>query len=258
MTDVPFFDQNAWPITSSDGVVFLETASSFEALYEQARSAEDRILTDVQVARLPNGAGLWNADEWRIRSKSATRLQQALGVGGTKHILEVGCGNGWLSGLLHRSRHQVLGIDLFTLELKQAARVFHSGPCFARCSPFATQLPTRYFDVVVLAASLQYFEDLPRLMDRLFTLLKPGGKVHVMDTVLYEDEHNARAARERTERYYANIQVPELSAHYHAHMLTDLQGLARCQVLAAPRSASLLHRLLKRSDPFSHLVLDRV
>jgi SAM-dependent methyltransferase len=243
--------------TLSDGVWMVAPPSPFEVLYEQARAKEQRILTDAQVAVLPDGRELWNAAEWRIRTRSAQRLQKALSVTTPQRVLEVGCGNGWLSALLQRSGHEVLGIDLFTHELKQAARVFPNGPVFARCDPFEPRLPTNWFDTVVLAASLQYFGDLPLLIKRLFELLKPAGTIHVMDTVLYRNSADATEARLRTERYYAAIQVPELSAHYHAHTQHALHGSGHCQVLATPASASFLDGLMGRRDPFTHVVLSR-
>lgn len=241
--------------TSSNGVVLIDPPCRFEVLYARARSAENRILTDAQVAMLPNGSGLWNASEWRIRSRSAQRLQQALGTGIPKKVLEVGCGNGWLSALLQRSGHQVLGIDIFTVELEQAARVFPAGPGFARCSPFTDRLSSRSFDVIVLAASIQYFPDPRTLMSRLFRLLVPGGSVHIVDSLLYTDPEEARKASLRTARYYASLGVPELAEHYHAHTLDALSSTGRCVVLHAPSNEPFHDRLLRRASPFTHVVI---
>jgi len=241
--------------TSSNGVIMIAPPCAFETLYAQARSAEKRILTDKQVAGLPDGAGLWNAAEWRIRARSAKRLQQALGTGAPKKVLEVGCGNGWLSALLQRSGHRVLGIDIFTDELEQAARVFPSGPCFARCSPFSDQLPIRSFDAIVLAASIQYFPNPGMLMTRLFRSLVPEGCIHIVDSVLYSDPEEARKASLRTARYYSSLGIPELAEHYHAHTLDALAGTGRCEVLHAPSNEPLLERLLRRASPFTHVVI---
>jgi SAM-dependent methyltransferase len=241
--------------TTSNGVILIDPPSAFETLYARARSAENRILTDGQVATLPDGTGLWNAAEWRIRSRSAARLKQALDTGAAKKVLEVGCGNGWLSALLHRSGHQVLGIDIFTYELEQAARVFPAGPRFARCSPFTDRLPIRSFDVIVLAASIQYFQDPGTLMSQLFRLLVPQGSIHIIDSVLYTDQEEARKASLRTARYYASQGIPELAEHYHAHTLDALSGTGRCKVLHAPSNEPLYDRLLRRASPFTHIAL---
>ena len=80
--------------------IFLEPSfREFEQLYVDLRSNEQRIYSDEEVAWLPDvDEDHVHKKEWQIRKVSAEKLVQYL-----KHkkrplkILEVGCGNGWLS-----------------------------------------------------------------------------------------------------------------------------------------------------------------
>lgn len=240
-----------------NGVHLMSAPSAFEGLYEKARHIERRILTDDEVKRLPAGDGLWNSSEWEIRARSAGRTVHALdNADGPFRILEVGCGNGWLANMLHEAGHHVLGIDAFTLELEQAARVFDGGPTWARADLFTSSLPVRTFDVVLFAASFQYFSDASATMKRTRELLVPGGEVHVQDSILYRSAVEAAAAVERSRAYYATIGVPEMAGHYHAHQLEPLRAHGALRILATPSGMDrTLQRFGRKASPFTHVMI---
>jgi SAM-dependent methyltransferase len=237
-----------------NGVYLASPPSPFEERYGAVRAKEHRILTDEQVRRLPKADGLWNADEWHIRERSAVRLVQELNRQGTgSRILEVGCGNGWLSAYLQHAGHSVLGTDAFTMELEQAARVFPNGPVFARADLFASPLPVAAFDVVVFAASIQYFSDVRATLRRALDLLRPNGSIHVLDTILYRDSAEASAAQERSRAYYASIGFPEMVVDYHAHPLAVFLG-GHAQIIASPPRFPRLSKFLGATpSPFTHV-----
>jgi SAM-dependent methyltransferase len=151
-----------WPwlkdVPVLNGVHLLGPTTEAATLYGIVRGAEGRMLTDDQVRALPQGKGLWNASEWSLRTRSTARLLKVLASQGSGlRILEVGCGNGWLTAALQRNGHHVLGLDPFTAELEQAARVFHDGPTFAR-GDLLTTTPHHFWDTAVafaLAAPLE-------------------------------------------------------------------------------------------------------
>nr|MDQ3007726.1 class I SAM-dependent methyltransferase [Chloroflexota bacterium] len=95
-------------------------------LYLRLREKEGRLYSDETVARLPvTSARHRLAAEWRARTKSASRLTRYLSARPRQlSILELGCGNGWLSNLLSKAGHSVVAMDQNRFELKQAARVF--------------------------------------------------------------------------------------------------------------------------------------
>ena len=240
-----------------NGVHLLCERVPFEDLYEQARAAERRILSDAKLLRLPDGTDLWNSAEWLIRSHSADRLVHALGKRGNGlRILDVGCGNGWLSALLQRIGHSVLGMDAFTKELEQAARVFPDGPVFARADLFTSPLPERSFDVVLFAASIQYFPDPSATMERAKQFLAPLGEVHVMDSILYRSKTETLAAIERSRSYYQGLGVPEMAVNYHAHELDTIRNMGNPRILAAPSGMDrTLAKFGRPVSPFTHVVI---
>src|SRR5258708_4522573 len=74
-------------------------------------------------------------------------------------ILEVGCGNGWLSAKLSNIPNtRVTGLDINQVEIEQAQRVFKIDNLdFIYDSFNESTFENENFDVIIFAASLQYF-----------------------------------------------------------------------------------------------------
>ncbi|MBK9276268.1 MAG: class I SAM-dependent methyltransferase [Flavobacteriales bacterium] len=238
------------------GVALLEHPGRFAELYNRAREWEGRILDDAEMARLPQRSGGPYSREWRVRARSAQRLLDHLARSGPRSaVLDVGCGNGWMSAWLARAGHSVLGIDRTLPELQQAARVFPDGPRFALADLFNPALDDLRFNVVLFAASFHYFVDARSTLQRA-RMLATDGEVHVMDSMLYPDQKAAGEARARTVAYYAHLGVPELAAHYHAHTLEEVRTAGPHLLLRRPgRWNTLIDRLHGLRDPFHHVVL---
>lgn len=224
---------------------------AFGQLYVELRSREGRLYSDEELARLPDIApGHQYAGEWAVRKRSCTDLLRYLAKKvATLSILEIGCGNGWLS-------HQLAGLpgatvtalDVNSTELEQARRVFGDCPNlrFLLGDPFEKALTEHRYDIIVLAAAVQYFPSLGELVDRCLQLLLPGGEVHLLDTHFYRSKE-ALEARRRSEHYFASVGLPEMLAFYHHHRLEDLRPY-RHRLLYDPRS--LVNRLYKNPHPF--------
>ncbi|HEY0976715.1 MAG TPA: class I SAM-dependent methyltransferase [Flavobacteriales bacterium] len=242
-----------------NGVHLLEPPSDFEQEYAAVRTRERRVLNDDQVRLLPDGSALPNASEWRIREAGMLRLLGCLKVHAPAgQVLEIGCGNGWLAARMQRAGHHVVGIDPFTAELEQAARVFPDGPVFVRAQPFTPALPRDHFDAVVFAASIQYFADADAVLQRALQLVRPGGRVHVLDTILYPDAAAARAAVERSNAYFTRMGHPGMIGRYHAHQRAALMALPGARLLDRPGPfLRLRSRLGASPSPFTHLELSR-
>ena len=142
----------------------------FEKNYVAARTLERRIYTDEETARLP----LIDQDnphyvEWTIRKRSCQKLLHYLeSKKNILSILEVGCGNGWLSHELSRiPGSKIIGLDINLTELQQAARVFNQGSKlkFVYGNILSGILNDLTFDVIVFAASIQYFQSLPEILN---------------------------------------------------------------------------------------------
>jgi SAM-dependent methyltransferase len=198
--------------------------------YLRARAIEGRIYPDEIVRRLPaTPPGHPLAGEWRQRADSAGRLLAHLRARSPRHILEVGSGNGWLGAAIAAAlpRAAVTGMEPNDLERSQATRVFRDRPNLRFLADEVTtaQAPPERPDVIVLASVIQYVADLPVLLRRLLSWIEddPGGEIHILDSPLYADG-DVTAARERTQRHYAAIGVPTMTAVYHHHTWRSLDG----------------------------------
>jgi SAM-dependent methyltransferase len=213
--------------------------------YLQAREKEGRLYSDDLIAQLPSvptSHPLYT--EWRARTESAGRLRNYLqSMRKPRTILELGCGNGWLTNYLAQDPHTfVWGIDRNQVELVQAARVFGDNRQlgFAHADifnpPFINdRIVKGQFDTVVLASVIQYFPDLPTLIFQLLTLLKPAGEIHVIDSPLYA--HNeVEAAKRRSQAYYEKLGVPEMAGFYYHHTWEELLTLFDSEIVYNPNA----------------------
>ena len=228
-------------------------------LYLKIREKEGRLYTDQILARLPfipNGHPL--TAEWRARSVSASRLARYLSSWKQPLlILDLGCGNGWLSNLISRSGHVVIGVDQNGYELEQAARVFRSSPkpLFLEADIFSAPFSTGTFDMVILASVLQYFRDAPGLISVLLNYLKPQGEIHILDTPLYS-ENEIEEAKLRSHHYYTSLGFPIMTEHYFHHCASDLDVMHPRKLYDPQSLMKRLRRWIGQSDsPFPWLVI---
>jgi ubiquinone/menaquinone biosynthesis C-methylase UbiE len=211
------------------GVYYLtqhEVFENQEDAYIKLRTREGRVYSDEVVKSLPSvdrGHSLYQ--EWSIRRRSLKKLVDYLNKKEKPlRLLDVGCGNGWMSHHLARIPGcEVYGLDTNRVELEQGARVFKDPPCpvFLFGDLFEDIFKPECFDLVVLAGSVQYFPDLTSLLPRLFSLLRSQGEVHVLDSPFY-NERTVGAAKERTRAYFENLGFPEMIPFYHHHVFSEL------------------------------------
>ncbi len=200
---------------------------NFSKLYFQTREKENRIYSDEEVAMLPFvKRDHPHFKEWEVRKNSFKKLRIDLqNKNKPFHILDIGCGNGWMSNLLSEINDStVIGIDPNDFEIEQAKRVFKEN---GRVRYFCDDvLQTRFtgselFDIIVMAASVQYFPDFKILIERLSGMLKPDGEIHLLDSRFY-DEGNIARAKESSRLYYERVGYTEMANHYYHHRWSDL------------------------------------
>src|SRR5689334_14021229 len=143
--------------------------SNFEEQYVALRRSEQRLYTDEQLQLLPDIEALHpHYREWQIRKGSCVKLMKCLrNKKRTLDILEVGCGNGWLCRQLSTIRRAtVTGVDINNTELEQAKKVFaHLANVEFLCADISEQhIRHRRFDIIVFAASIQYFRSLKEIL----------------------------------------------------------------------------------------------
>ncbi len=210
--------------------------------YHATRQREGRSLPDDVVLDLPfSGYSTAQADEWRVRKRSLDRVIRLLGPSPLA-VLEIGCGNGWLSARLSEAGHAVTGLDTGAIELAQAERVFATRPVrWVLGDPWTDGLPSGTYDRVLFAASIQYFPDLPALFHRCKALLKKDGEMLIIDSHVYRETAAAERARTRSVVYYASIGTPQMAAFYHHHTeqsVIDAAGNWRVDIMPARRKAA--------------------
>jgi ubiquinone/menaquinone biosynthesis C-methylase UbiE/ADP-ribose pyrophosphatase YjhB (NUDIX family) len=129
-------------------------------------------------------------------------------------VLDAGAGCGWMSRCL-ADNHEVVAIDINAgphglAALPSEQRCFMAAQAELTCLPFASNS----FDVVIANASLHYARSFERFFEQTERVLRPGGKLIVMDSPAYPTQEAAQAAHERSRAYYAQMGVPELAKNY--------------------------------------------
>ena len=213
------------------GITFLTPFGSDpakESLYLEVRRREGRVHSDEIVKKLPEiSADHPNAAEWKFRKRTLDRLKKHPPTGTPLRILDLGCGNGWMANrLAENPLWEVWAVDLNREELEQGARLFGREQLkFIYADVLQDVLPEKHFDVIVLAASIQYFPDLHELFEKLRKLLNSDGEIHIIDAPVYKNEVERTAAKQRTLHYYTKVGVPEMADYYHHHLLAEIKDL---------------------------------
>lgn len=225
--------------------------SNFEQEYIAVRQKENRIYTDEQVKWLPEIEETHpHYKEWQMRMNSCFKLVQYLSNKKTElNILEVGCGNGWLCSQLAKiPGSNVAGIDINKTELDQAKRIFDSieNLEFFYCGLNDNNIRNEKFDVIVFAASIQYFPSLDEILSVAFELLNPNGEIHILDSHFYRSSE-LDSARNRTNEYFQSIHFPGMAKHYFHHGIEGLRAYNH-KLFYIPDL--FMNRFLKNKNPF--------
>lgn len=242
---------NDWLVNMRNGVAYLtEPKSGFEELYLEVREKESRVYSDELVRQLPDvPKGHIHFKEWQKRRWTLHRFIPYLQRRKNCAILEIGCGNGWLTQQMAPYADSVYGLDVGQHELEQAARCStHPNASYICCDDWRL-LPEASFDTIVFAGSFQYFESTTEFWDQLFRCLKINGEIHILDTPFYASLETGNA-KKRSENYFSQLGSSQASTYYHHHSWSDLPKNVR--VKYTPNKLSLLFR--KRS-PFPWLII---
>lgn len=203
-----------------------------EDIYLKLRTNESRVYSIKEIKKLPFiDANNLNSKEWEWRTKSMKSLVSYLKAKrGNKTILELGCGNGWLANRLSKIKgSEVFGVDLNMYELRQAHDAFpQENLHFIYGNIFEDILFDTRFNYIILAASVQYFEDLKVLIPFLKTMLKENGEIHILDSQFY-DEAKISDAQKRSKDYFNNLGMPEMSEYYYHHSIKEIKDLGGIQ-----------------------------
>ena len=223
----------------------------FETVYLELRQQEGRIYSDYEVMQLPHISPAHpHHSEWLIRGRSASRLINYLKKKKKPlKILEIGCGNGWLCHQLASiEKSRVFGVDINFLELQQAARVFQDyANLFFVYTDIRKQLfKEKEFDIILFAASLQYFDSANKICQITSTMLNENGEIHILDTPFYSPREISHA-RQRSRNYYERMGFASMAEHYYHHTYNDIREF-KPSILFNPRN--FFNRFKKIKSPF--------
>jgi ubiquinone/menaquinone biosynthesis C-methylase UbiE len=231
--------------------------TSFEERYIALRRKENRVYSDVEVAQLPDiDVRHQHYKEWMIRKVSAKKLIDFLKKKKQPlKILEVGCGNGWLSNQLSRIENSdVTGLDINSEEVQQAERVFRNNRLKFVCGEIHSAiLADCKFDVIIFGASVQYFESLKDIVNAAFERLNESGEMHIIDSPFYSKDE-VMAARKRSKDYYTRLGFPEMVEYYFHHSIEELQPY-NFKVLYKP--SLIKNKFFRNNSPFPWLCIKR-
>jgi ubiquinone/menaquinone biosynthesis C-methylase UbiE len=232
--------------------------TDFEERYVALRKKEGRIYSDEEVFQLPEISRYHpHCKEWVMRTQSMARLIEWLKKKNkVLKILEVGCGNGWFCNRLSEIENsEVTGMDINSTELQQAQRVFRnrSNVRFLYRQINADIDKDEKFDVILFAASIQYFQSLKEILPLAFRHLNETGEIHITDTHFYESEELIQA-RKRSKDYFTAIGFPEMANYYFHHDIKELQPY-NFKVLYKP--SRFYDRILRNNNPFPWICIKR-
>jgi len=206
--------ENVHFISSFDNKIFDENT------YINIRKKEGRIYSDDILMNLPDISKTHPLfSEWEVRKDSMLKLIKYFSDKKNLSILDVGCGNGWLSNAISlNTNNYVTALDVNKTELLQGARVFNNNKKlkFIYGNIFKDIFPHKSFDVIVFSSSVQYFNDFNNLIRRIFYFLKKDGEVHIIDSNFYSLAESNKA-KERTINYYKYLGCPEMINYYYHH-----------------------------------------
>lgn len=111
-----------------------------------------------------------------------TYLQVSEQLLGTEHILDIACGTGELERLLRNTHAQlkIVGVDI-SEKMLDIARLKLPDIEFIKASAIALPFANDSFDIAITVSAFHYFEYPITALEEIRRILKPEGKLIVMD-----------------------------------------------------------------------------
>lgn len=211
----------------------------FRAEYGAHRAAEGRAHAGAEALTLPYLRTGPLARQWAVRARSYDAFRRrvlaplAAEVGRPLRILDLGAGNGWLSRRAALAGHRAVALDL----RDDSVDGLGAAPLglFPRVAASFDALPLRdgSFDLAVFNAALHYALDLAVVLAEAARVVRPGGRVAVVDSPFYRREE-AGAAMVAEKRREAERRFGERAGALLALPFIEFLTAARLERASAP------------------------
>jgi SAM-dependent methyltransferase len=174
---------------------FAPALERFRTDYAAHRASEGRALTDRELRTLPYLATGPTARQWAVRARTFEAFMRSVvapmarAAGRPLDMLDLGAGNGWLAARLAFDGHRGLAVDIRDDDVDGlgAARTLLDGSGFERVVANFDALPVadRAIDIAAFNASLHYSTGLATTLAEAARVVRPGGKIAVLDSPFY-------------------------------------------------------------------------
>jgi ubiquinone/menaquinone biosynthesis C-methylase UbiE len=128
----------------------------------------------------------------RGRYDMVIRHLKRSGITDSSSLLEVGCGDGALSGLIYKTFHcQITGIEPSPDGIRFSREMFEAygfKGTFEISEGYQFKYPDNHFDFIVLADVIEHLQYPDLMLKEMKRVLKPGGKA-IVTTPLRTSEH---------------------------------------------------------------------
>lgn len=138
--------------------------------------------TDELMLSLPDGIGE-HMQAWQSQSENFHFIWEMVNLIGNERVLDLGSGRCWSTRFFARTGCYAVGIDILLTKyvglLTSDIFIDHDDIYFERINGNMNELPFRNesFDVVFIAATLHHSSAIPTTLKQVERILKPGGKV---------------------------------------------------------------------------------
>jgi SAM-dependent methyltransferase len=173
--------------------------------YAAHRQAEGRGFAGDQLLALPYLRSGPLARQWAVRARSFDAFMARLvrpmskSLGRTLRLLDLGAGNGWLSYRVALEGHCATALDMRndSVDGLGAAEPFleRTGGRMRTAVAAFEIIPAHdaSFDIAVFNASLHYATDLFTVLEEATRVVRPGGRLAILDTPVYRRETDGLA-----------------------------------------------------------------
>jgi SAM-dependent methyltransferase len=171
----------------------------FRSEYAAQRASEGRAYSTAELDMLPYLYSGPHAHQWRVRARSydalvAKVLQPMSATRGALSILDLGAGCGWLCYRASLSGHRSVAVDIRDDTVDGLGAAAHyleqDGGIFDRVAGSFDALPlsSRSFDAAIFNASIHYALSLADVLREAARVVRPGGRIVVVDSPFYSTE----------------------------------------------------------------------